>query len=981
LVAQELSSGQRPQVRWDLFSTQASKAIALEGGRRYYIASVSFVYDERYYGTQRLDVAVTLSDKEGPPTDSDIVPAASLRPYAADNCTQIDNCYGCAAASNCAWCNGTCSDASSSTCDAPVVDYERCPSCEEKTSCSECARTSRCEWVSYFCRRQTSSVSPIREVKSCPAECSELSSCSTCVGTGRCGWCSSSQRCFDFNGYQTRYAHGDCRAWSTASFHCPACASHNTCASCIKDFECGWLASEEDPAKGTCTDGDFAGPTNSSGAAVPPSQTQWHYSRCPEVNECLLDYDNCSPDAECTDKSGDFGSSFECQCRPGYSGSGTECAPVCEGCRGSCIAPGQCRCEPGWTGSTCAQCTYTSNSSTAEGWQHMCGANAACVPTAYEGAPMNFIFATYLADPGYNSSAPLECRCGTGYKGDAIDGCVASCDEHGCVYGTCEAPGTCLCRPGFAGRDCTECSEGNRDACSPFAMCTMVPLAGTFPDSLGPECTCRAGYTGDGSLCQPVCNSACVRGECTAPDTCECPAGWQGSTCAECDPAQPPCGAHASCTPNADGAFDCSCDVGYSGDPIVGCFPTCEPACIHGLCDEPDVCKCAAGWTGNACDSCIPAAEVCPAHASCLASDAAFQCACDTGYTSSLDSRGVLQACRPACPSGCDMGACVAPGVCSCEPGWENHLFANCTECVSGAELRNATADPDGVPAGCATYGRCQGFGTNGTHPYACTCVDGHVGTGRVPRAGEESIADYLARTQYRSLSGRVNSSELPPPGCQPVCSDACIHGSCEAPETCVCDRGWGGPLCTLCPADNVCAARGSECHKVTQSRLSALLEGAIIVGNTFQHNRTLSGHFDDAYICQCLPGYTGNGMVCEAQCPQGCVHGTCTTPGVCECDISKVLPGQAAWTGLNCTECVQGAHPCHANSTCSSRQGLLHCECDYGEDDEGLVISGFPRGLPSLVIRPILEPTLPCLTKLNPPPPLFFSLPPTFRL
>ncbi|MAS44180.1 MAG: hypothetical protein CML43_13820, partial [Rhodobacteraceae bacterium] len=252
VIASEMSSGRRPQLRWDLSSSQASDALALEGGRRYYISSVSFVYDERYYGSQRLEVAVTPADRQGLPTDSDVIPAAALRPYAVDPCAQVDNCFGCAATANCAWCNGTCSALDDAACSAPVLEAERCPSCTEKTSCSECASTPRCEWIGYFCQRESSNPAAVREPESCPARCNTFSSCSSCVSTSRCGWCSSSQHCFDFNGYQTRFAHGDCRAWSTASFHCPACESHSSCASCVDDFECGWLANGDDPSKGTC---------------------------------------------------------------------------------------------------------------------------------------------------------------------------------------------------------------------------------------------------------------------------------------------------------------------------------------------------------------------------------------------------------------------------------------------------------------------------------------------------------------------------------------------------------------------------------------------------------------------------------------------------------------------------------------------------------------------------------------------------------
>lgn len=34
---------------------------------------------------------------------------------------------------------------------------------------------------------------------------------------------------------------------------------------------------------------------------------------------------------------------------------------------------------------------------------------------------------------------------------------------------------------------------------------------------------------------------------------------------------------------------------------------------------------------------------------------------------------------------------------------------------------------------------------------------------------------------------------------CIPVCSHECIHGICIAPDTCQCEKGYGGPNCDIC--------------------------------------------------------------------------------------------------------------------------------------------------------------------------------------
>lgn len=34
---------------------------------------------------------------------------------------------------------------------------------------------------------------------------------------------------------------------------------------------------------------------------------------------------------------------------------------------------------------------------------------------------------------------------------------------------------------------------------------------------------------------------------------------------------------------------------------------------------------------------------------------------------------------------------------------------------------------------------------------------------------------------------------------CIPVCSTDCVHGTCVAPDQCLCESGYGGPYCDIC--------------------------------------------------------------------------------------------------------------------------------------------------------------------------------------
>ena len=135
----------------------------------------------------------------------------------------------------------------------------------------------------------------------------------------------------------------------------------------------------------------------------------------------------------------------------------------------------------------------------------------------------------------------------------------------------CEVDRPATCAPGFAGievcnqvtcqiesaicNDIDECAEGT-DTCDANASCANTP--GSF------DCTCNAGFAGDGVTCDDI---------------------------DECTEGTDNCDAVASCT-NTVGSFECACPAGYVGDGV-----TCDDIdeCLEGLdnCDE------AAVWTNT----------------------------------------------------------------------------------------------------------------------------------------------------------------------------------------------------------------------------------------------------------------------------------------------------------------------------------------------------------------------------------------------
>ena len=87
--------------------------------------------------------------------------------------------------------------------------------------------------------------------------------------------------------------------------------------------------------------------------------------------------------------------------------------------------------------------------------------------------------------------------------------------------------------------DVNECSAGLAN-CSAHATCTNINqpyLPNHSPDSY--TCSCIANYTGDGYTCLPICSTGSCNasnGVCSAPDICQCNAGYYGANCSyECN--------------------------------------------------------------------------------------------------------------------------------------------------------------------------------------------------------------------------------------------------------------------------------------------------------------------------------------------------------------------------------------------------------------------------------------------------------------
>ena len=262
-----------------------------------------------------------------------------------------------------------------------------------------------------------------------------------------------------------------------------------------------------------------------------------------------------------------------CQCATGWEGATCE-VPICNaptGCgAGDCIAPEVCNCTEGWTGKYCQTPVC---STPCENGGVCYGPDACdCTKVPYTGDYCEIPVCTPPCENGGICEAPGVCNC-TALVGWNGTRCADGICTTPCKHGRCSAPDVCDCDgTGYAGALCevdvNECQNASK-WCDPRATCTNTignytctcPSGYTggklvdggcvdINECLNPslcdpnaQCTntngsytcgaCNTGYTGTGTTGRtPVCTSPCQNGgNCTAPDTCSCPAGFTGDQC------------------------------------------------------------------------------------------------------------------------------------------------------------------------------------------------------------------------------------------------------------------------------------------------------------------------------------------------------------------------------------------------------------------------------------------------------------------
>ncbi|XP_065190873.1 uncharacterized protein LOC135821805 [Sycon ciliatum] len=372
-----------------------------------------------------------------------------------------------------------------------------------------------------------------------------------------------------------------------------------------------------------------------------------------------------------------------------------------------------------------------------------------------------------------------------------------------------------LAGDGDSCQDINECTQAGPPVCPPVgANCTNT--RGSF------ECKCATGYTGDGAFCTdivecvtPEDNACSENAHCTntaGAYGCLCKAGFTGDgyTCSnvnECSAAST-CASNAICN-NTLGSYTCSCPFGHDGDG-------------HTVCNDIDECL---------------RVGICAGNAACRNVVGSYRCACLTGFTGDSHSNcSDINECEEASSlHNCDLavGECineVGAFKCSCPVGYSgdgtvcedvNECEQTMDACLQGADCVN----------------------TNGS--YSCPCLAGYREDGalctEVNECWEGTHSCHALFGTCINLNGSYECTcreHFAGDGVECASVDHCVTGTHN------CSR-------------NARCSTGDETTAVTMATTTPAAATTAAAG-------TVAALADSSFNCQCLPGYFGDGYVCN---------------------------------------------------------------------------------------------------------------------
>jgi len=525
--------------------------------------------------------------------------------------------------------------------------------------------------------------------------------------------------------------------------------------------------------------------------------------------------------------------------------------------------------------------------------------------------------------------------------------------------------------------DVDECAAG-LDNCDVNATCTNLPI--------GFQCTCNAGFAGDGVTCNDVDECALGTDNCDPRVTCTntvpgfvcgaCPAGFEdvfgnGTFCRdidECALGIDNCDPNTFCI-NTPGSFICgNCPAGFEDvngdgslcedidectlgtdncDPLVSCTNTVGGftcgACPAGyddafgdgtFCSDIDEC---ADDTLNNCDPAV----------TCTNTPGSFTCgACPGGY---VDTNGDGTLCE-------DIDECADPGLNDCDDLVTCTNFPGtylCGSCPTGYTDVNSNGTE------CVDFDECADPADNNCDPLVvCTNTPGSFTCGACP-------AGYIDTNGDGTLCDDLNECLLGLDNCDPLVECTNIIGGflCGACPAGYADTNGDGTLCEDidecadgthdCDANLFCVNQPGTftCENCPAGFEDVNGDGTLCEDIDECLNQTNNcGEFaicmntPGSFACACPPGFidvNGDGTLCEDidECLMDpCADNvTCTnTIGGFECGM---CPAGFAGDGVVCEdidECATMEDDCDELVECINEPGGFACgECPEGYVDE----------------------------------------------